>query len=369
MTNNIEGPRSPVVDEWPQVMDFLNLNLRSQAGWSIAAEYPTTLHFSNLHNMRIIKEHERVLSHAVLRPIIVKSPHLIYKVGAIGSVVTDESHRGKGLSTQIIGDCINLAGQQQCDIAILWTNLYDFYRKMGFELAGSEVSIILEDNFSAPTNEYFRFSSEKNVSSESIFRLYSQHSVSTVRSPEEIKKYLTIPNTQIHTAWSTDGQLSAYAIEGKGADLTGYIHEWGGSVSALLALFSHIRKEKNSSITIICPRHANNLISQLKSINGAIPNFGYLGMIKIINFEQLSAKIKRAFRSEGIADFVLEKQDKNYIFGVGKELFTLENESLVTQLLFGPVDYKEIGIFSEQALSKIQKILPLQFWLWGWDSI
>ena len=216
----MEGPRSPREAELPQVLDFLNKKLRSEANWSIAAEYPTALTPNNLHNMRIIADDDKVLSHAVMKPLIIKSPHVIYKVGAIGSVVTDDQHRGQGLSTQVIQDCLKSASEQSCDIAILWTDLFDFYRRLGFELAGSEISFIIEENFEVPAHT-LRFSTDSKVSPDAIYRLYSQHSVNSVRTIEETRKFLSIPETKVYTAWEPNGQLAAYAIEGKGIDLGG----------------------------------------------------------------------------------------------------------------------------------------------------
>ena len=69
-----------------------------------------------------------------------KTPVGLFKVGALGSVVTSTDHRNQGLSTLTIESCLNAARQQGCEFAILWTNLYEFYRKIGFELAGSEMS-------------------------------------------------------------------------------------------------------------------------------------------------------------------------------------------------------------------------------------
>ena len=364
----MEGPRSPRETEFPQVLNFLNESLRSEVNWSIAAEYPTALTPQNIHNMHIISEGDRVLSHGVLKPLIIKTPHAILKVGAIGSIVTDENHRGRGLSTQIINGCLKTASSQQCDIAILWTDLFDFYRKMGFELAGSEVSFVIEDNFTAPQIEGLKFMSDTKVAPDAIHRLYSLHTVSSVRTIEETRKFISIPKTKIYTAWESNGQLAAYAVEGKGADLGGYIHEWGGSTSKLLALLSFIRKEKNQPFTIICPAHSVNLINHLKTKPVTVNN-GFLGMIKIIHFDQLSAKIKRAFRAEGIADIVLEKSVDHFVFGIGQELITIKEEQDLVRLLFGPLDYKTLGIFKDETCDKLTKILPLNLWVWGWDSI
>lgn len=363
----MEGPRSPREAELPQVLDFLNKKLRSEAPWSIAAEYPTAFTANNLHNMRIISDEERVLSHAVMKPLIIKSPHVIFKVGAIGSVVTDDQHRGQGLSTRVINDCLKLATEQSCDIAILWTDLFDFYRKMGFELAGSEISFVIDEEFDVPTSN-LRFSTDPKVSPDAIYRLYSSHSVNSVRTIEETRKFLSIPETKVYTAWEANGQLAAYAIEGKGVDLGGYIHEWGGSVSKLMALFSFIRTHKAQPYTIIVPKHSTNLIEQLKT-KPVMMNQGFLGMIKFVNFDQLAAKIKRAFRAEGVADIVLEKHPDSFVFGCGQDLYTINNETDMVRLLFGPVDYRALGIFKEETAQKFEKVLPLNLWIWGWDSI
>ncbi len=362
-----EGPRPPVEAEWNQILDFLNKNLRSDKAWSITNEYPTALHPSNLHNIRIVKQNNDIVSHAVVKPLVIKSPHVIFKVAAIGSVVTDESYRKQGLSTKILQNCIDSSLQQNCDIAILWTHLHDFYRKMGFELAGSEISFVIDQNL-AEQNSQIRYSADPKVSAESIHRLYSLHTVGTARTLEETRKFLNIPETKLYTAWDMQNQLIAYAIEGKGADLGGYIHEWGGSTTGLLSLLSWIRTSTGQNKTIIVPRHSQNLIEKLR-LKNLSQHDGFLGMIKLLQFDQLATKIKRAFRAEGIADFVLEKRDGLYYFGIGQELVTIADEQDMVKLLFGPMDYQVLGFFSDENVKKLQKILPLKFWVWGWDSV
>jgi N-acetylglutamate synthase-like GNAT family acetyltransferase len=363
----MEGPRTPAERELSHVIDFLNSRLRKDAGWSISAEYPTALVSANMHNIRIVMDQSQVVSHAVLKPLIVKSPHVIFKVGAIGSVVTDPAYRNQGLSTQIIQNCITEAQKQNCDIAVLWTDMYDFYRKLGFELAGSEISLHLSQNIQVPSMN-LKFTDNSKVSPDAILRIYNSHTCGTVRTLDDIKKFLAIPKTKVYTAWDTHGKLAAYAIEGKGADLGGYLHEWGGSVQSMLALIAWIQTQRTSALTLIAPKNAQNMISHLET-HGAIKNNGYLGMIKILNFDQLVQKVKRAFRAEGIADIVLEKTPAGVIFGIGTEIYTLEKDAHIAHLLFGPIDYDQLDFLSDTARVKLTKLLPLPLWLWGWDSI
>lgn len=364
----LSGPVSPNQTEYDRVIQFLNQTLRPHQPWSISDEYPNALLPNNIHNISIVKDGNEVVSHAVLKPLIVKSPHVIFKIGTIGSVVTKENHRNQGFSQKTIQNCIELARQQSCDIAILWTDLYEFYQKMGFELSGFEVSMVIEKEFTSPTKKFYRFSEEKNVSPEALLRIYSLHSVNSVRTADDIRKFLSIPNTKLYTAWSSDHQLLAYAVEGKGADLNGYIHEWGGHVSDLLSLLSHVRAVKKSAVTLIAPRHAENLIQQLKPYTPIISE-GFLGMMKIIHFEQLAAKIKRAMRAEGFSQIVLEKHPQHYLFGYGENLITLNHDSDLIRLLFGPIDINTLDLFTDETKQIFAKIFPLPLWIWGWDSI
>jgi len=362
----MEGPRPPREDELNQIFEFLNHELRPDAAWPLSSEYPTAFAPSNIHNMRIITESEKVLSHAILKPIILKTPVAVLKIAAIGSVVTESSHRNQGLSRKVIEDCVIEAEKQDCDIAMLWSNLYEFYQKMNFELSGVENSFVFEQEFAVPEHQ-LKFLKTTQISAESIYRLYSQHTVTSVRTAEDIRKFLQIPNASIYTAWDTNNQLVAYAVEGKGADLTNYIHEWGGSVPTLLALFSHIRKTKGTAYTVITPAHAENLNQNLRALPGVIFSQGFLGMIRLVRSEALFQKIKRAARSLGINDIVLEKRGPEYLLGVGDNLIAISDEKDLVRVLFG--SFLEIPHLTQETQEKLKRILPLPLWIWGWDSI
>jgi predicted N-acetyltransferase YhbS len=363
----MQGPRAPKSAELPQVYEFLNKTLREGSPWSIDSEYPTAMNPGNLSNMRIIAENDKILSHALIKSLIIKSPTLIYKVAAIGSVVTDAEHRGEGLSTQILGACLENAEKQNCDFAVLWTDQYDFYRRLGFELAGSEVSLVFNADFEPPVKNIKYLNSTK-VSPEAILRLYNHHTVGSVRMTEDIRKYLSIPNTTLHTAWDDSNQLLAYAVEGKGADLQGYIHEWGGTVSALVSLISHVRRAKGTNLTMIVPRHSINLLGQLRGLPVTI-NEGYLGMIKLLNHDTFFAKVKKAAQSIGVKDLVLEKGTNGFQIGRGENVVTLSTEGELVQALFGPQDFVEMGYFKADSARDLGRIFPLNLWIWGWDSV
>lgn len=363
----MEGPRAPLENEFSTVVKFLDSNLRPAEDWSITSEYPIAFSPANLGNIRIIKENESVLAHAVMRPVIVKTPAGLFKIGALGSVVTSSDHRNQGLSTKTLESCLEAARAHGCDFSILWTNLYDFYRRLGFELAGSEMSVLIDNEIKTPPHS-LRFLDSTKVDPGAIHRLYGQHTVSSLRTLEETRRYLQIPNTRVYTAWDERGVLKAYAIEGKGADLNGYVHEWGGGVSSLIPLFAYIRGSQQRPITVIIPRHSGNLIRQFEAMGLQI-NDGFLGMIKLLNPDNLFGKIKRYARSLGVGDLVLEKQGDKFYLGCADGVFMTDSEQDVVKLVFGPSKASQIHDFDPAVARSLEKVLPIPMWIWGWDSI
>lgn len=361
-------PRSPEQHEFDHVVEFLNHNLRADSTWPINSEYPTALTPSNIHNMSIITEEGgSIVSHALIKPIITKTPYAIYKLGAIGSVVTDPSHRQQGLSTLNMQNCLAKATAQDCDLVILWTDKTEFYQKFGFELAGHENTYVF-DKPQAQRTENIRIVKGTQIDPQAILKLYAQHTVGSLRSVDDLQQYLRIPNANIYTAWSSNNQLLAYAVDGKGADLQTFIHEWGGQVDALIDLVSHMVKTENKTYHLMVPEHSTNLRKVLDHL-GIYCHRGFLAMLRVHNFEAVAMKIKRAFRAEGFDQIVLEKQHGQIVFGYGQDLYTLDQEADLAKILFGPTTIDEMTFIKPETRKILSTILPLPLWVWGWDSI
>lgn len=368
-TNRSLSAVSPTERDWPEVIRFLNTNLRPGRAWSIEQEYPSAFATSNRHNMRIIVENGRILSHAVFRPMIIKTPMGIFKAAGIGSVVTAPNERGRGLSTKIIESCLEGAAAADCDFAILWTDLFDFYRRMDFELAGSEVCVVLkQEGWNFDSKSDYKFLDSNKIAPETILRLYQTHTVSSHRTQEEIRQSLAIPNTRISTAWDQQGRMAAYAVIGKGADLDGYIHEWGGSVSAIMGLLEHLLKVEKRDLRLIAPSHSTTLLTKLREL-GCQEHRGYLGMIRILKTDALFSKIKRHARALGISDMVLETAGPQFRFGIQNQIYQTESQRDVIQLLFGPEKPSQLGKLDPATAKALDRVLPIPMWVWGWDSI
>ncbi|MBK9294305.1 MAG: hypothetical protein IPM57_07650 [Oligoflexia bacterium] len=166
-----------------------------------------------------------------------------------------------------------------------------------------------------------------------------------------------------------EGLLAGYAVEGKGADLQGYIHEWGGNVDAVLALVSHIRNQKQEPVTLISPAHSQGLIRKLTEAEISKVE-GFLGLIKIVNPEMFFQKIIRNAKLEwGIENFNLEYKDGFYYYGIGDAQFKTDQESDIIKIIFGPLKPSKLADHGKELNEILDRIFPIEMWVWGWDSI
>ena len=167
-----DGPRALDKQEVDHLIEFLDQNLRPNQNWSVRDEFPTTFSPQNHHNMRVIKKDGEVLSHAAIRNLIIRSSQAVFQVAAIGSVVTSSEHRKMGLSTEILKDCIKIGRDQGADLAVLWSDMFNFYQRLGFELE----AILKMDQVKPRTSE---------PRDTQVFARYNQHGLPDVEASWE----------------------------------------------------------------------------------------------------------------------------------------------------------------------------------------
>jgi N-acetylglutamate synthase-like GNAT family acetyltransferase len=407
-----------------ELISFLNQQLRPHCSWTIQEEYPQVFQEKNFHNLKYIEKNGRVVTHAALKPLIIKTPHMIFKVGAVGSVVTDPSYRRQGLSSEVLLQCLDEAENQDCDLAILWSDLHNFYRKFGFEPASYEEHFSITKPLTNPvsgtqgTLPSLKFLTSNSVDPEALLRVYNKHSITSVRTLEDIKGYLLIPNTELYTAWDPQThQLKAYAVIGKGADLQGFAHEWGGDIPDLFALFNFILQSKKQPFNLLAGAHSVNLIIALQK-QKHVGQQGFLGLIKILNPEKFGEKLQKWVAQYGYQKFqILQLEGGKILVTLDHHEFLLPNESHLVKLIFGPtppfitprplktstststatstsasalppetlaapITRATLGTratLTSPAQNQAQgqaaqiqilnQLFPLPFWIWGWDSV
>ncbi len=169
-------------------------------------------------------------------------------VALIGAVVTDPLYRGQGLASQLVERLRDWAAQQGAWAVFLWGSDPAFYARLGFEHKGSQVQIPLAslEEKAAPFAADLRSSQEwvfHEGWSASLGELLLQARQEGLRLQEADLKWVAAhQGIQWHWAASSKAPKTAvaYAAYGKGIDLQGFVHEWGGDPQAILGLLQKI---------------------------------------------------------------------------------------------------------------------------------
>jgi len=164
----------------------------------------------------------------------------IVPIAIVGAVATDEAWRGRGLASKTVSLALEWAVGKRAALAVLWGSEHSLYGKLGFLLRGKQVRVPLAG-----------FQGLGSVAvqtgwTDALFPLLKarpqglrlrEADLAWVRAHKNVKWF-----------WTGDpGKPNAYAALGKGIDLAGMIHEWGGARKELVQLFAAIEREHPGS--------------------------------------------------------------------------------------------------------------------------
>ncbi len=177
-------------------------------------------------------------------------------VALIGAVATSPQWRGLGFATRLMTELIQWARSRGAVRVLLWSSEHEFYKRLGFEPFGEEIRLPIQF---VPLPSTYRL--VKRLSPESlaekvhlgwsprIFDLRQASQVGLSLESCDRKWYQAHENVEWFYTGSSE-KLSAYAAFGRGIDLNGVIHEWGGELNSLLEIFHTIRKMNKNSIVL-----------------------------------------------------------------------------------------------------------------------
>ena len=77
----------------------------------------------------------------------------------------------------------------------------------------------------------------------------------------------------------------------------------------------------------------------------------------------------RYAQSLGKKEWVIDYRNGVYYIGTPEKLFKTDSEQDMVKLIFGPLKAHEIHNFNNETAKLIEQVLPIPFWVWGWDSI
>jgi predicted N-acetyltransferase YhbS len=362
---------SPKPEEFSKLYAFLNEILRPSHTTKVQDEYPVALHESNRARMCIARNQDQIVSHAAYYPMDITIPDsgIPLRIAAITSVATHPDFRGQGLSTRCLHQCLTNAQEEECLFAVLWSDQHAFYRKMGFILCGEDYWASLnEDKFGITMPRH----PEKDIRKyqpqwlEQMHGLYKSHVIHSGRSESEFGQFLKIPDTLTYLLCEKDDVL-AYMSIGKGADLKGCIHEWAGDRKNLAILLRRILR-RHFPLQLMAPSEDLDFVQDLLDI-GYEGKQNRLALIKALDFPRFF-EIVSATRGAALGlSIEYSFSGGNHKLLIDSDEYKTEDETALTQLAFGPEKPTELLKIGGRIGIKLDALLPVPFYMWGFDSI
>ena len=282
--------------------------------------------------------------------------------------------QGKGLATSLVSKCCEEARNAGAALAFLWSDKHEFYLKLGFHLVARQWTISFEPKH-APLlralgeraeipERALRVSEEVNGELlRQSHEMLTQYPLGVERTPEEHAMYLDGGACRVVSAWAGK-QLAAYFVIGKGKDLQGYVHEWGGAEGALCHLMAQCLEDFQCPLSLLSPQFMPEEVPWIYSLERAgIPaKAEYLALVKLLSLEKLQRLVRDYLQRIGLdpAEFSIAPEEDHFrLSWRGKVLGPLDEAGLL-RLLFGPQLPEE---------GEMRAFLPLRLWYWGMDSV
>jgi GNAT superfamily N-acetyltransferase len=346
-------------------------------GGSLAAEYPLVFGADAPGTLVTITEQGQVRSACgvLVRDLVARGERV--RVGLIGSVATDPRHRGRGLAARLLDQAQRLLADQGCVLALLWADDPGFYARRGWREAGSEAVFVVEagDLQRLPTAPGATVRALAPDDHGALHRLYSLHVSRVDRTPAETRALLSCPG--VDTLVLERGRdIAAYACLGRGKDLEGCVHEWGGAADDVLALVREhgeraARRGDDRPRYLMTPATARALHARLQTL-GVAGVQGVLGMARLLDPAGAAELVRRAARGRVSAGVAGERAGAPtphlaHFEGPGGEL-AFEPEGLL-DLLLPPRGERTAIEALEHTAGLGLRGLPLPLYVWGLDSI
>ena len=162
-------------------------------------------------------------------------------IAVVGCVVTDAEYRGQGLASRAVTELLAEATSGGAAIAVLFGSEASLYSRLGFRYAGVQERVGL-DTLSLPQSR--GFPEVQRGWKPNLFECLQARKGGLVLAPSDAQWV----SRHLNSEWFSMGDYNhptAYACLGKGIDLAGIVHEWGGDSEALQGLLSQLREERS----------------------------------------------------------------------------------------------------------------------------
>ncbi len=223
-------------------------------------EFPLLLGRDNRARCRVLCDRDGgYRAHAAWRPLELVTSCGPLRAAGIGMVTTHPAWRGRGLASRIVEDCLAAALRDDCDVALLFGAVRGLYARLGFRPAGRErwspiaPGAAPGPGAALPCERGVRAGERRDLPR--LLELLQSHPLRVERSARELERLLEVPATRVHVLEHA-GAVAAYAIEGKGRDLQGVVHEWAGAAPDVARLLRALAARASAPLWVVSPASA-----------------------------------------------------------------------------------------------------------------
>lgn len=371
------------------VLAWLEAGLRPERPSALAREYPLLLGEGGRALPITIFAGSRPVSFCTLWPVRFDLPTGALRAGLVSLVFTDPAARGRGLARRVIARAVECARERALGIVLLWSELDAFYAGQGFTRAGREQLLtvdgsILSRALAIRPDAGGRDPGELEVAAaspadwESIGALRRGRPCSVGFGREELAALARIPDLEVLVARDARG-IAAFAMQGRGEDFAGVVHEWGGDAMGVLRCLAGWLPGASDErgLLLLAPSQRTELAWRLRSA-GARSIEHPLAWMRIASGAALAADL--AALAPPLAarlDVVEARSGEERAFGrlrdeVGHAGVDLTQEALLA-LLFSPATDPAHAAARDRLQAVVPPAvldaLPLPFFVWGLESI
>lgn len=248
-----------------------------RAGGDLASEYPLVFGEGAPGRVLALEEAGVVRSACAVLERVLVHPGGRTRVGMIGSVSTHPKARGRGFATHLLEYAEGVLREAGCEHAMLWADDPKFYGRRGYALDGEETDFLIDRVPQARQTPGVEVRAMDASDCDAIHALYAAHASRVDRTPEETARSLGCPGMRVLLA-TCGGETLAYVCFGRGGDLAGVAHEWGGAPEGVLACLAELLIGAEP-IFLMAPGVPGSMGAALDAC-GALRVQGRLGMTK-----------------------------------------------------------------------------------------
>lgn len=234
--------------------------------YGVAQTWPQLYRSDGDGSFYAVFEGEEMVSHCATRIVQARSGTVLVPCGLLGSVATAPERRGRGLATAALEAALTDL-DRNVDHVLLWAENPTLYERLGFAPSCQETILVLARR---PHPELDGCRPMRIEDHAAVAALHATKPMRIERGVHEMSGLLTTPGMQALVR-ERDGKVVAYACCGKGADLHGTWHEFGGEgveVASLLQAGMHLLGQTEASL--ILPPYRRGLAAHLgRSVVGS----------------------------------------------------------------------------------------------------